>query len=67
MRRAEREEGIYSDELTGAQKAKADAQAAKSKAISGAIGSLGSAAGSFSGLIGEGGYGDTPTDQTTNE
>jgi len=37
QRRAEREEGIYNDELTGAQQAAADAQTARNLAITGAV------------------------------
>ena len=66
MRRGERESKIYGDELSGAQLAKSAAETAKAKAISGAVGSLGEATTSFSGLIGEGAYGNTLTDQTTN-
>ena len=64
-RRAEREESIYTDELTGAQQAKSAAETARTEAISGAIGSLGGAVSSFGGLVGPG-YGNTLTGQTTN-
>jgi type II secretory pathway pseudopilin PulG len=39
MRRVEREAGIYSDEIAGAQKAAADAALAKQQAIQGMVGS----------------------------
>lgn len=57
-RRGMRETDIYGAELIGAQEARAAAETAKAKAIAGAVGSLSSAAGSFSGLIGEGAYGN---------
>jgi hypothetical protein len=51
-RRALREKDIYSDELTGAQKAKAAAATAKANAIEGAGTTLGSAIESFGGIAG---------------
>lgn len=57
-RKGMRETNIYGAELIGAQEARAAAETAKANAIAGAVGSLGEAAGSFSGLIGEGAYGN---------
>ncbi len=51
-RRALREKDIYSDELTGAQKAKAAAATAKANAIEGAGTTLGSAIERFGGIAG---------------
>ena len=53
-RRALREKDIYSDELTGAAKAKSDAETAKAAAIEGAGTTLGSAIESFGGIAGAG-------------
>ena len=60
-RRGMRETDIYGAELLGAQEARAAAETAKANAIAGAVGSLGEATGSFSGLIGEGAYGNKKT------
>lgn len=56
-RRGVREANMYQDEITGARAKQTEAETAKAEAIAGAVGSLGTAAGSFGKLIGAG-YGN---------